>query len=70
MVARAAVRCNFKMQPHVLPGASWKPRRVKGTTTPSLGAPPLLNQEGCWRGNSPPQMRRGGAPSDGVVLNG
>jgi hypothetical protein len=36
-------------------------------TTPALGAPPLLNQEGSFK-NSPPQMRRGGAPSAGVVL--
>jgi len=35
-------------------------------TTPSLGAPPLLNQERSFKG-SPSQMRRGGAPSDGVV---
>jgi hypothetical protein len=37
-------------------------------TTPALGAPPLLNQEGSFK-NSPPQMRRGGAPSAGVVLS-
>jgi hypothetical protein len=30
-------------------------------TTPSLGAPPLLNQEGSSNYSSPPQMRRGGA---------
>jgi hypothetical protein len=38
-------------------------------TTPSLGAPPLLNQEGGCLKCSPPQMRRRGAPRDGVVLN-
>jgi hypothetical protein len=37
-------------------------------TTPALSAPPLLNQEGSFK-NSPPQMRRGGAPSAGVVLS-
>jgi hypothetical protein len=40
----------------------------KGITTAALGAPPLLIQEGSWPKNSPPQMRRGGAPSAGVVL--
>ena len=35
-------------------------------TTPVPKAP-LLNQEGNWPKNSPPQMRRGGAPSAGVV---
>jgi type I restriction enzyme R subunit len=39
-------------------------------TTPSLGAPPLLNQEGSSKKSFPPRMRRGGALSDGVVLNG
>src|ERR1039458_3641330 len=42
-------------------------KSLAAATTPSLGAPPLLNQEGSWYGGSPPQMRRGGAPSDGVV---
>jgi len=37
-------------------------------TTPALGAPPLLNQEESCLKCSPPQMRRGGAPSAGVVL--
>jgi hypothetical protein len=37
-------------------------------TTPDANAPPLLIQEGSCYG-SPPQMRRGGAPSDGVVLS-
>jgi hypothetical protein len=37
-------------------------------TTPGAIAPTLLNQEGSF-GGSPPQMRRGGALSDGVVLN-
>jgi len=44
------------------------PRRLT-PTTPAPKAPPLLNQEGSWPKNSPPQMRRGGAPSAGVVLN-
>jgi type I restriction enzyme R subunit len=39
-------------------------------TTPALDAPPLLNQEGSFlTQSSPPQMRRGGASSAGVVLN-
>jgi hypothetical protein len=42
--------------------------RLQEITTPALGAPPLLNQEGSFK-NSPPQMRRGGALSAGVVLN-
>ena len=37
-------------------------------TTPGANAPPLLIQEGRING-SPPQMRRGGAPGDGVVLS-
>ena len=37
-------------------------------TTPGANAPPLLIQEGSIYG-SPPQMRRGGAPGDGVVLS-
>ena len=37
-------------------------------TTPALGAPPLLNQEGSCLKCSPPQVRRGGAPSAGVVV--
>src|SRR5271157_678232 len=36
-------------------------------TTPSLSAPPLLNQEGRCLKCSPPHLRRGGALSDGVV---
>ena len=39
-------------------------------TTPALGAPPLLNQAGNYFKTCPPQMRRGGVPSAGVVLNG
>ena len=35
-------------------------------TTPGANAPPLLIQEGRFN-DSPPQMRRGGALSDGVV---
>ena len=42
------------------------PRR---TTTSALGARPLPNQEGSCLKCSPPQMRRGGPPSAGVVLN-
>jgi hypothetical protein len=38
-------------------------------TTPALGAPPLLNQEESFLKNSPPHLRRGGAPSAGVVLS-
>ena len=34
---------------------------------PGANAPPLLIQEGSFNG-SPPQMRRGGALGDGVVL--
>ena len=37
-------------------------------TTPGASAPPLLIQGGVPNG-SPPQMRRGGAPGDGVVLS-
>jgi hypothetical protein len=37
-------------------------------TTPAANAPPLLIQEGSFK-DSPPQMRRGGALGDGVVLN-
>ncbi len=37
-------------------------------TTPDASAPPLLIQGGSFNG-SPPQMRRGGAPGDGVVLS-
>ena len=36
-------------------------------TTPALGAPPLLNQEGSFGIHSPPQLRRGGAWGAGVV---
>ena len=37
---------------------------------PGATAPPLLIQEGSSGKGSPPQMRRGGAIGDGVVLNG
>src|ERR1035437_6098539 len=68
--SRYESQCN-----EIVPNLDFSPRIWKGgakqaaeklpqrITTPALGAPPLLNQEGSWSKNSPPQMRRGGAPS-------
>jgi len=42
---------------------------LRAANHPGAIAPPLLIQEGSSGKGSPPQMRRGGALGDGVVLS-
>jgi hypothetical protein len=53
-------------------GITTRMLELKGITTPALGAPPLLNlRRGAFSRLKAPhlRLRRGGAPSAGVVLN-